>query len=203
MIFGIVSVCFLLTARGLYVEYEVTSRNWTPVDSVIEGFVDGNPVLRFDLNGETWHYHSSMRSSGQQLGDRVALRVNPANAAECLDGTLPLLALVFAAVGVSMGVIPVGLTVADRRRRAVLDDGLRETVTVTDIRLNPSMTLNGRHPSRLFASCTHPMTHETVEIHSHNLWDCPYQVGDRVEVAFDQMKPGRYAFDVKEKEQRA
>lgn len=88
----------------------------------------------------------------------------------------------------------------ERQRRAVLAYGIRVTATVTDVRPNYAIKVNRRCPWVAYAECTHPVTGEHLQLHSHNLWNCTIVTGQSVEIAFDQMNEKRFAFDIPEAE---
>lgn len=121
------------------------------------------------------------------------------------DPALALLATFFALVGALffLGIIISRwiIRTLQQRRLALLDYGIRVDALVTEVRRNRSVEVNGRHPYRVWARCVHPVTHQEVTMHSHNLWRCTVSPGDTVTVAFDQMNETRFAFDLHEPEE--
>lgn len=119
------------------------------------------------------------------------------------DADAPVLAPIFCLSGgifLLVAMITL-LLLSDRRRKRLLDTGIRVTATVTDIRPNYGVKLNQRSPYRVYAQCEHPLTRETVTLHSHDLFHLTVATGQTVEIAFDPMHEKRYAFDLSEEAQ--
>lgn len=128
----------------------------------------------------------------------AALRTQPDEPA------LPIVGSVFMLLGVIFLMVTLILALTlnrgEKKRRALLDYGIRVSATVTDVRPNYSVRVNRRCPWQVFAECRHPLTGEHVVLHSHNLWYCNISTGQSVEIAFDQMNEKKFAFDLHDAE---
>ena len=120
------------------------------------------------------------------------------------DPDVPVVGNVFSLLGVvflaATALIWYFLGRNERRRREVLDYGIRVAATVTDVRPNYSVRVNRRHPWIVYAECVHPVTREKAVLRSHNVWNVSIATGQRVDILVDQMNEKRYAFDIPEAE---
>lgn len=120
------------------------------------------------------------------------------------DPDAMIVSLVFGILGAVFLLVTIILALTlnrgSKKRRELLDYGIRVTATVTDVRPNYSIKVNRRCPWQVYAECTHPLTGEHVVLHSHNLWYCNISTGQSVEIAFDQMNEKKFAFDLHEPE---
>lgn len=121
-----------------------------------------------------------------------------------VDRELGIIAIVFGALGAIFLLVTVILALTmnrgEKKRRELLEYGVRVRATVTDVRPNYSIKVNRRCPWQVYAECTHPITGQHVVLHSHNLWYCNVTTGQTVEIAFDQMNEKKFAFDLPEAE---
>lgn len=120
------------------------------------------------------------------------------------DPDAQIVSLVFGGLGIvfllTTLILAMTLNRSKKKRRELLDYGIRVTATVTDVRPNYMVKVNRRCPWQVYAECTHPVTGEHVVLHSHNLWYCNISTGQSVEIAFDQMNEKKFAFDLHEPE---
>ncbi|MDO4484413.1 MAG: hypothetical protein Q4C54_08285 [Clostridia bacterium] len=118
------------------------------------------------------------------------------------DPAVVLLLTIFSAVGAALvlpAVILIALDIHARRRDEMLVAmGQREWVQITRVEQVMNVTINGQHPWRAYAECTHPITYEPVTLKSKLLQKNIPQVGDTVEAVFDQYKEKRYVLLLQE-----
>ena len=110
---------------------------------------------------------------------------------------LPLVGLVFAGIGSIFAVMGVIFLLVNRRQRRLHEElmrfGTRVTGTVTDIRIDHTIRVNGRSPLRLFVQVQHPHTGEMKTVRSPMLWNTTLSTGDPLDVLFDPQDEKRYA----------
>lgn len=118
--------------------------------------------------------------SAEALGDNVPDEL-----------ALPLVGLIFAAIGLFFLITGVVMLLVTRRQRLLRQEleqyGTRVSGTVTDIRLDQTYRVNGRHPLRIFVQVAHPTTGETLTVRSGPVWETSLATGDMVDVLFDPM----------------
>ncbi len=114
------------------------------------------------------------------------------------DVALPILAGVFAVLGVIFLLVTLLLWRADRRKRRQLEElrtwGQQVTGTVTSVRRDWRIRVN--HLSPMIAQVECPFPRGTVTLKSPWLWQIEPAVGQQVTVYFDPMDESKYAMDI-------
>lgn len=197
------AVMFMAIGAGIGYAHFRGTEGYIPVTGVITGFTSGQmPIVTYSAQGYTGTVRSHTRISWQRLGDEVTVMVDPRDPSRVSDSSLRIVSIVFVCIGGVMLLACLVTAIAARavrkKREELLVWGQRVTVTIDAINVNTMVTMMNRHPERLYAHCVHPVTGETVKLHSHDLWKTPLQPGDRVDVLFDPMNEKRYVFDVRE-----
>ncbi len=128
---------------------------------------------------------SDLVASGRAYGDAEAL---------------PILGAVFGGVGLILILVAAVLIVSRRRHSRRLEElrtwGTRVTGTVTDIPVDTTLTVNGRHPLRVLVEVTHPVTGQIITVRSPQVWETSLSSGDPVDVLFDPMDEKQYVIDM-------
>lgn len=110
---------------------------------------------------------------------------------------LAIVGVVFGVLGVAFVLVTVLLILSGgkqkRMREELLQYGTRVTGTITDVRVNSSIRVNGRSP--LVASVKCQFQSGEVELKSKNLWTACPNTGDQVEVVYDPMDEKRYMIE--------
>lgn len=163
---------------------------------------EGYPTVAYDWEGFTYSKHFNARSSSERIGDAYPLMIDPADPVHVLNPALNILTLVFGIIGgtfIAVALILMGISSRSRRRyEDLLARGQRVSVTVTDVTDNPYIAVNNRHPVNLHAECRNPITGQTMQLKSQNLFDRALYPGMQVDVLFDPNDPEKYIFDVAE-----
>lgn len=113
---------------------------------------------------------------------------------------IPLVGLVFAGVGGLFLIIGVVMLLQTRRQRRLHEEllrfGTRVTGTVTDIRIDPTVRVNGVHPLRLIVQAQHPHTGEMKTLRGPRVWNTSLATGDAIDVLFDPQDEKRYTVEL-------
>lgn len=109
---------------------------------------------------------------------------------------LPLCGVVFGAIGLLFLIAGVIMLLVLRRQRRLREEleqyGVRVTGMVTDVIVDRSYTVNGRHPLRVVVAAVQPGTVEERTLRSGPVWETPLAPGDAVDVLFDPMNEKKY-----------
>ena len=109
---------------------------------------------------------------------------------------LPVIGVVFTAIGAIFAAIGFGLLIAHHRRMAMHEEllrfGLQVQGMVTDIRVDRTIEVNGRHPLRIMVQAVHPVTGETLNLKGPRVWEATLSTGDAVAVYFDPQNDKRF-----------
>lgn len=109
---------------------------------------------------------------------------------------LPVCGVVFSALGLFFliaGTIMLLVLYRQRRlREELLQYGTRVTGIVTDITVDRTYEVNGRHPLRVLVTVRQPGTGEERTLRSGPVWETSCSPGDAVDVLFDPMNEKRY-----------
>ncbi|MBE5811647.1 MAG: hypothetical protein E7318_12050 [Clostridiales bacterium] len=126
------------------------------------------------------------------------------NAIFTLQGELREVATVgaiFSVLGPCFLIAALCLVIKDKRRARMKEEllawGSRVQGTVTQVRVNHSIRVNGRNP--LIAQVLCPFPSGEVTLTSPHLWNIRPAVGDTVDVIYDPMDERRYVIDFQEK----
>lgn len=102
---------------------------------------------------------------------------------------LPLVGLVFSSIGILFTAVGAGFLIflrSSRRLREELERyGERVTGMVTDIVVDHTYRINGRHPLRIIVRVQHPHTGAEKQLRSDSVWETSLSCGDAVDVLFD------------------
>lgn len=108
---------------------------------------------------------------------------------------VPLLGVIFGGIGAVFLLVTVLLLLCARharlRREELLRYGTRVQGTVTDVIIDRSMRVGGRHPLRAVVAVVHPVTGEVLSLRTPPLWEATPSTGDAADVLFDPMDPRR------------
>ncbi len=191
-------VLFLLLGGGMRWYWHAETRDMRQVEGVIVGFDRDMPVVEYEGGVK----RGGVSSSGRRIGDTYTLFVDK-QTGRAVDRALDVVGTVFLCIGVVFTLVGVivwwAMGRGDEKRAVLLSYGQRVRAEIVEVREDRTVSVNGRHPWRIFAACEHPLTREQVRLRSHYVWDNVPKVGDGVDVAFDPMNEKRYAFDWKEK----
>ena len=105
--------------------------------------------------------------------------------------------VVFTSLGVIFLLVTVILILVGRRKKRMREElltwGARVMGTVTQVRVNRSIRVNGRSPLLAQVICTFPTGEVTLT--SQHLWRACPSAGDQVEVIYDPMDERRYVIE--------
>ena len=105
--------------------------------------------------------------------------------------------VVFTSLGVIFLLVTVILILVCRRKKRMREElliwGTRVMGTVTQVRVNRSVRVNGRNPLLAQVSCSFPSGEVTLT--SPQLWNACPNTGDPVEVIYDPMDEKRYVIE--------
>lgn len=195
--FCCLGVLFLLLGGGMRWYWRAETADMRQVEGVIVDFDRAMPIVEYEGGVK----RGSVSSSDKRIGDSYTLFVDD-ETGRTVDLALDVVGVVFLCVGAvftAVGVILWGVMGrGDAKRAVLLSYGQRVRAEVVEVREDRTVSVNGRHPWRVFAACEHPITREQVRLRSHCVWENVPNVGDSVDVAFDPMNEKRYAFDLKE-----
>lgn len=196
-----IGLVMLLVGLAFGVYYEKSTEGMIPVEGTVIGWVDGYPLIAYDVNGLAYQMVGSINAN-PQIGDPYSLMVNPDNPADCRDQVFLILMWVFAAIGpilAAAGLIVHGcMGRRQQRREELLGYGRRAIGTVVSIKEVKNVSVGNRHPWVATATCVHPLTGESVTLRSHYLWTCSVVAGQHIDIAFDPMNEKKYAMDIRE-----
>lgn len=117
---------------------------------------------------------------------------------------LPLIGLIFGAIGLIFLLTGLGMLLAMRRQRRIREElecyGDCASGTVTEVRIDRAYRVNNRHPLRILVSVRHPFTGETITVRSRPVWETALNPGDAVDVLFDPMNVKRYMVVLEQKQ---
>ena len=165
------------------------------------------PVVRFkDTGGQSHQFISNFSSNPPMFepGDWVQVaysKSNPSSAQVKEFWPLWLGPIIFGFIGLIFFSIGLGFTFipALRKRR---NDKLRQRgkpipARVTEVTMNTSVTVNGRHPFVIHAQWFDPQTSSVRLFKSDNFWydPEPYLAHEEVTVFVDKQNPKRYWMD--------
>lgn len=203
LIFGSMGLVFLLLGLGFLGYFQSETADMVKVPGTIIDFIrDGDPLVRYTFDGETYIMEGSTSSSSQHLGSPYEIYVDPVDPQRAMDNTFQILGYVFSGLGglflLSGIILYFALGAAAQSREALLGYGHRVIATVISVDMNRSVSYGSAHPYVVTAECTHPLTGQTVRVKSHQVWKTSLQPGDRVEVAFHPSNEKKHAFDLPE-----
>ncbi len=105
------------------------------------------------------------------------------------EAALPILGIVFSVLGGLFAVLGGVFLMQNRRqgrlREELLRYGTRVQGTVSDLQIDRTYTVNGRHPLRILVRATHPYTGEEMTLRAPLVWETTLATGDAVPVLFD------------------
>lgn len=143
-------------------------------------------------------------STGMKEGDRITVYYAPNNHADYMvegqnvaNWFVPVIGLVFLLIGLSMIISNLNKSSV---KRYVLNNGQMVTAEITDIYLNTSYSVNGRHPFVITCDWKNPSTGSVHEFKSENLWFNPKKVLEdekNINVFIDPINPKRYYVDTR------
>lgn len=111
---------------------------------------------------------------------------------------LAINSVVFTSLGVIFLLVAVILFLIRRRKQRMREElltwGTRVTGTIIQVRVNPSIRVNGRNPLLAQVRCAFPSGEVTLT--SQHLWHTCPNPGDHVEVIFDPMDEKRYVIEI-------
>ncbi len=202
-VFGGMGLLFLCVGLVMFFTHANAQENYVTVEGTIVGFdQNDNPEVVYEWNGVPYAMEGNVSSDDQSIGDPYTVMVDPDDPHHVIDSVFWVLGLVFSTLGVVFMIVGVVAWMAidggSRRREALLGYGRRVMATVTEVRVNSAVRVNGRSPYLVFAACTNPVSGQTETVKSHSIWATSLQPGDLVEVAFDPMNEKKYAFDLRE-----
>lgn len=117
---------------------------------------------------------------------------------------LPIVGVVFAAIGVFFAAMGGGFLLYARHKRLLREElerfGIRVPATVTEIRVDRSVRINGRSPLRIMVQAQHPFTGEMKTLRGPRVWQTTLTPGDAVEALFDPQDEKKYAVLLPEKQ---
>lgn len=109
---------------------------------------------------------------------------------------LPMCGVIFGVIGLLFLIAGVIMLLVLRRQRRLREEleqyGVRVTGMVTDVIVDRSYTVNGRHPLRVVVAAVQPGTVEERTLRSGPVWETPLAPGDAVDVLFDPMNEKKY-----------
>ena len=113
---------------------------------------------------------------------------------------LPIIGVVFTALGALFVIMGLVFLWVVRRQRLLREEllrfGTRVTGTVSDIRIDRSVRVNGVSPLRLFVTAQHPYTGETMQLRGPSVWNTPLTTGDPIDVLFDPQDEKKYVVEL-------
>lgn len=203
LVFSLIGLVFLILGVSFGIYQARDTAGMVAVEGRIVDFAhNGHPVVEYTLQGQRCSFLANSRSSSMRLGDAFHLKADPDDPARHAEGTLTILAASFAGEGGLFLLIGVILQVIALRRKRKMEElrllGQRTVATVTEVRENHTVHVNGRSPWYVLASCRNPITWQEMTVKSTSYWHLHYEPGDSVDVLFDPMDPDKYIVDLPE-----
>ncbi len=194
-----IGMTFLLAGCVMGTVYERRTENMVAVTGRILAFRQDRPLVTFTYGGRAYTVEVNQEDSGQRIGDKFPLMVNPENPYEFMPETLVILMWVFVGLGVVSVltgiIVPWAMGRGEKRRELLISCGRLASGVVTEVAENAAVSVNNRHPHYVRVRCEHPLTGEEVTVRSHSLWGRVPEAGARIDVFFDPMNEKRYAVD--------
>lgn len=166
------------------------------------------PVVRYTpANGEPVEFTSSSSSNPPAfaVGEHVRVLYLPGEPGEArIDAFFNLWGapLILGSLGLMFFGVGAGITlygiITRRRDEQLRSSGRPVLADYEGVRLNTSVSVNGRNPYRVLAQWRNPETARVHVFESHNLWYDPTRYMDRSQltVYLDPRNPGRYYVDL-------
>lgn len=199
IVFLAIGLVFLAVTGILGIVTQRDSADMIEVTGTIVQLRGSKPTVEYSLNGQSYSCYPSVKSTTFRLGAPYKLMVDPSDPWRYTDITvIPIFGLiggVFTVVAVIIGVI---LRRQAARREELLAIGRRVSAVITDVRIQHSVTVNGRHPVYAVAECTHPYTGQTTEVKSPSVFRRDLTSGQALDVYFDPNDPDKYLVDLTE-----
>ena len=203
LIMTILGVAFLIPTAVMLGIFHQQTKDMIPVEGTIADWEGDHPVIAYTVDEGTYTARMNVSYNPHwPEGSTYRLMVDPSRPGRAMDYFLVLMGGIFGVIAVIT--LGIGFMIwwfmgrGQRRREEILQYGLRTTAVVTELRLNRSVQVKGRHPWVAIATCTHPSTREEMTVRSHMLWHPAVAEGDHVDVAIDPMDERRYAMDIRE-----
>lgn len=118
---------------------------------------------------------------------------------------LPLCGVVFGAIGLLFLIVGAIMLLVLRRQRRLREEleqyGTRVTGMVSDVIVDRTYRVNGRHPLRVVVTARQPGTDAERTLRSGPVWETHLSPGDVVDVLFDPMNEKHYVILLPEQEQ--
>ncbi|OGH71498.1 MAG: hypothetical protein A3G00_02840 [Candidatus Magasanikbacteria bacterium RIFCSPLOWO2_12_FULL_43_12] len=169
--------------------------------------IGGNyyPIIEFRLPDETVvSFRSKVGSNPAPhlVSDKVRVLYDPANPDNAqLEGFANtwLLPIILGSIGLVcsvVGLVTIFFAVKKRQLKQWLkQNGKHITAEITQISVDESITINGRHPNRIFSQYKNPEDKKTYIFKSDALWDNPLP-SKTVDVVVDPADYKRYFVDL-------
>lgn len=174
------------------------------------GFSDNSndPIVRFSYQGRSHEFYSNFKSSDMSIGDQLTVHFPPGSPDKAeikdfftlwfLPGFFGLFALAFGGVGFY------GISKQVKRMGAKRDlfdnqNGKKVSLSVNEVKLDRSYSVNKKHPFIVVCLWTDPLTNISHEFRSDFYWYDPSELlsGRKIDVYIDENDPSRYYMDTK------
>lgn len=173
-----------------------------------DGDREHDVYIEYDIEDQTYRRPLNFYISSMNIGDEITIYYNPLNPMEIVSSSSSIfLLLVFGLLGgifLLIGLIMLGVSIKKQTsKNALLASGTRVYADITDIDLNTSYSVNGRHPYVINCRWTNPASGITYLFKSGNLWFNPdFLIEEHhiisLSVYLNMEKPKKYYIDISE-----
>ncbi len=160
------------------------------------------PVVEYTVDGVKYKQVLDEFDSGMGIGDIVTVHYDPNDPNNITGGSMFVTALIpcigglFIVVG---GAFVVSLILSNMKKIKLITNGDAFTGVITDVKMNMSLKINGRHPYKVECEVDDPYTSERYIYSSENITeDISEFIGSQITVYVDKNNKKKYYVDVKE-----
>lgn len=156
--------------------------------------------VKYSVDGVTYNVLLDYFDSSMYVGGTVEVLYNPDNPAEIKGNDITItfiftgMGIVFLIIGLLVGVIPYTKEV---KRKKLIETGEQATGVITNVIVDRSVEINGRHPYKAECEVIDPITGERYLYSSQTVMnDISYLIGQSIAVYYNPDNRGEYYVDL-------